>query len=442
VILFSRDNGSGLFRVSAAGGAITPVITVDASHSQIRYFWPRFLPDGKHFLYLAWGSTAEGIYIGSLDSKESKLLVQSVASAMYAPPGYLLFLRAGGALMAQPFDIEKLQLSGEPSQVAEEVGYNPSTGRAFFSVSNNGVLVYRSNILRNSQLTWFDRSGKQLGTVGTPGLMLTPSLSPDEKQVAILRGDLTSASDIWLVDLSRESSSRFTFDPAMDTHPVWSPDGSRIVFSSGRAGPDDLYWKPSNGAGTEELLFKSVNRKVPSDWSSDGRFVLYSETTTNNSSDIWALPLFGDKQPIPIVQSSFGEGQAKFSPDGRWIVYVSNESGTPQVYVQNFPDAGRKLMVSINGGFEPRWRRDGKELFYLGTDNKVMVVQVKTNGNDFEAGTPSPLFQANLTLFVPVGGSAGEVTHDGQRFLINVLVEETSSSPAVVVQNWTASLKK
>jgi len=442
VILFSPALSGGLFRVSAAGGATTPVLRVDPSHNQSSYSWPRFLPDGKHFLYLARGSRGEnsGIYIGSLDSTESKLLVQSGSGAMYAA-GYLLFLRAG-ALMAQPFDTEKLQLSGEPSQVAEEVGYNPINGRAFFCVSNNGVLVYRSNILRNSQLTWFDRTGKQLGTVGTPGLMLTPSLSPDEKQVAILHADLTSASEIWLVDLSRQTSSRFTFDPEMDTNPVWSPDGSRIVFSSNRSGQFDLYWKLSNGAGNEELLFKSDNPKIVTDWSNDGRFILYQESAANRMGDLWALPLFGDKKPFPIIQSNFRESQAKFSPDGRWIAYVSDESGTAQVYVQNFPNAGGKLMISINGGFQPRWRRDGKELFYFGTDNKLMVVQVKTSGNDFEAGSPSPLFQASLTPPIPVGGSAGEVTHDGQRFLINVLVEESSSSPAIVVQNWTASLKR
>jgi Tol biopolymer transport system component len=443
VILFSPAVGGGLFRVSAAGGAASPVITVDSSHNQGSYFWPRFLPDGKHFLYLARSSSGENssIYVGSLDSKESKLLVQSSAGAMYALPGYLLFLKAG-ALMAQPFDAEKLQLSGEPFQVVEEVGYNPLNGRAFFCVSNNGVLVYRSNILRNSQLTWFDRTGKQLGTVVTPGLMLTPSLSPDEKQVAILRATLTSASDIWLVDLSRQSSSRFTFDPAMDTNPVWSPDGSRIVFSSDRSGEFDLYWKPSNGAGNEELLLKSDNPKFVTDWSNDGRFILYQESAANRMADLWALPLFGDKKPFPIIQSNFRESQAKFSPDGRWIAYVSDESGSAQVYVQNFPTAGRKLMVSINGGFQPRWRRDGKELFYFGTDNKLMAVQVKTNGDDFEAGSPSSLFQASLIPPIPIGGSAAEVTHDGQRFLINVLVDESSSSPAIVVQNWTASLKR
>jgi eukaryotic-like serine/threonine-protein kinase len=228
----------------------------------------------------------------------------------------------------------------------------------------------------------------------------------------------------------------------MDTNPVWSPDGSRIVFSSNRSGEFDLYWKPSNGAGNEELLLKSDNPKIVTDWSNDGRFILYQESGANRMGDLWALPLFGDKKPFPIIQSNFRESQAKFSPDGRWIAYVSDESGSAQVYVQNFPTAGRKLMVSINGGFQPRWRRDGKELFYFGTDNKLMAVQVKTNGDDFEAGSPSSLFQASLTPPIPIGGSAYEVTHDGQRFLINVLVDEASSSPAIVVQNWTASLKR
>jgi eukaryotic-like serine/threonine-protein kinase len=443
VILFTPVEGGGLARMSATGGETTPVPIADTSRNPNGYFWPHFLPDGKHFLYLARSSKSEnsGIYVASLDSPDSKLLVQSSAGALYAPPGYLLFLKAN-ALMAQPFDADKLQLSGEPHQVAEEVGYNPANGRAFFSVSDNGVLVYRSNILRNSQLTWFDRTGKQLGTVGSPGLMLTPSLSPDEKQVAILSIDVALVSDIWLVDLSRQSRSRFTFDPAMDTNAVWSPDGSRIVFSSNRSGPFDLYWKPANGSGNEELLLKSDHAKFATDWSPDGRFILYGESSPTTSGDVWALPLFGDQKPIPIVQSNFGEGQAKFSPDGRWVMYVSNETGTPQVYVQSFPATGGKVMVSINGGFQPRWRPDGKELVYFGSDNKLMAVSVKTNGNHFEVGNPTPLFPLNLAVTGPIGGSAVNVTRDGRRFLINVLVEENSSSPAIVVQNWTASLKK
>jgi len=443
VILFAPAFGGALSRVSAAGGEITPVTKLDASRNQNGHFWPHFLPAGHHFLYLARSSKKEttGIYVGSLDSAESKMLVQSDAGARYAPPGYLLFLKER-VLMAQPFDAEKLQLSGEPSLVAEQVGYNSQNGRAFFCVSDNGILVYRAGVLTNSRFTWFDRAGKQLGTVGTPDLLLSPSLSPDEKRIAMVRADETSGSDIWLLDVVRQSSSRFTFDPAIDSNPVWSPDGNRIAFSSNRSGPYDLYWKLSNGAGNEELLLKSDNSKFVTDWSSDGRFILYQETAASSGVDLWALPLFGDQKPIPLMQSNFNESQGRFSPDGHWFAYLSNESGMPQVYVQNFPPAGGKWMVSINGGLLPQWRTDGKELFYYGIDGKLMAVAVKANGSNFEAGSPNPLFDVRLIQGAPTGAAAYAVTHDGKRFLINVLAEESSPSPAVVVQNWTASLKK
>jgi serine/threonine protein kinase len=443
VILFAPAFSGGLFRVSAAGGEVTQVTKLDASRNESGHYWPHFLPDGRHFLYLARSSKREttGIYIGSLDSAESKMLVQSDAGARYAPPGYLLFLK-DGALMAQPFDVEKLELSGEPSLITEVVGFNPENGRSFFCASDNGILVYRPRRLGISNFAWFDRAGKELGTVGTPEIQFSPSLSPNEKIVAMVRADRSSGSDIWLLDVSRQSSSRFTFDPAVDSNPVWSPDGTRIVFSSNKSGPYDLYWKLSSGAGNEELLFKSDNAKFVTDWSSDGRFILYTDSAPVSFGDVWALPLFGDKKPILVVQSTFNEGQGKFSPDGRWITYVSTESGMPQVYVQSFPPAGGKWMISINGGGQPRWRPDGKELFYYGLDGKFMGVTVKANGNNFEAGSPSQLFEVRPAGGAPTAGPPYAVSRDGQRFLINVVAEDSSPVPAVVVQNWTASLKK
>src|SRR4030095_13591937 len=203
------------------------------------------------------------------------MLVQSDAGAMYAL-GYLLFLR-DRSLMAQPFDPEKLQLFGEPSLIAEEVGYNSQNGRSFFCVSDNGVLVYRAGILARTQLTWVDRTGKQLGSVGTPEILLSPVLSPEEKKVAVVRADLSAGSDIWVTDIARQTSSRLTFDPAVESNAVWSPDGGRIVFSSNRSGPYDLYWKTSSGAGNEEVLLKSDNAKFATDWSLDGRYILYTD---------------------------------------------------------------------------------------------------------------------------------------------------------------------
>jgi serine/threonine protein kinase/Tol biopolymer transport system component len=441
VILFAPDLRGGLSRISSNGGAVTPVTKVDAALNQSGHFWPHFLPDGHHFIYLARSSKKEnnGIYIGSLDSGESKLLVQADAGAMYAL-GYLLFLR-DRSLMAQPFDTEKLQLFGEPSLIAEAVGYNSQNGRSFFCVSDNGVLVYRAGILARTQLTWVDRTGKQLASVGTPDILLSPVLSPDEKKVVVARADLSAGSDIWVTDIARQTSSRLTFDPAIESNAVWSPDGGRIVFSSNRSGPYDLYWKTSSGAGNEELLLKSDNAKFATDWSFDGRFILYTEAAAATVLDIWALPLFSDQKPIPILQSTFNEGSAKFSPDAHWIAYASTESGSPQIYVRNFPPGGGQWMISRDGGIQPRWRHDGRELFYY-SDGKVMAVEVKTDGNNFEAGNPHALFETRLISGPPTGGGGYAVSRDGQRFLLNMLAEETSPAPAIVVENWTASLKK
>src|SRR5262249_14960358 len=254
---------------------------------------------------------------------------------------------------------------------------------------------------------------------------------------------VATGNDIWLLDVTRQNSFPFTFDPAADSNPVWSPDGSRIVYSSNRSGPYDLYWKLSSGAGNEELLFKSENAKFVTDWSHDGRFILYQEAAAGNAGGIIsALPMFGEQKPIPIAHSNFYEGQGKFSSDGRWIAYVSNESGANQVWVQNFPSAAGKSMVSINGGSQPQWRWDGKELFYVAPDAKLMVVQVKTVGNNFEAGTPRPLFEMRAVVGPPTGATSYAPTHDGRRFLVNMPAEESSGLPVVVIQNWTAALRK
>jgi serine/threonine protein kinase len=444
VIVFAASFGGSLVRMSASGGPITPASTLDTSRRQTGHYWPHFLPDGRHFIYLARSANKQdtGIYLGLLDSTETKLLVQTDAGAMYAPPGYLLFLRER-TLLAQPFDTDKLQLSGEPSLLAEELVYNPSNGRAFFCVSDTGVLVYRSGpIVSNTRVIWYDRGGKEFGSVGTAETInIASALSPDETRVAISRTDQNlTGSDIWILDSSGRSS-RLTFDPAVDTNPVWSPDGTRIVFSSNRLGAFDLYWKLTSGAGNDEVLLKSDYTKFVLDWSADGQFILYQEIGTTTQRDLWALPLSGDRKPFPVVQTNFNEAQGKFSPDGHWFAYISDESGASQVYVQNFPPAGGKWMVSINGGSMPRWRGDGKELFYLASNNKLMAVPVKTNGNDFEAGNPQPLFDARVSP--PLTGATGyAVTRDGQHFLVNVRTTESSASPAVVVQNWTALLKK
>jgi serine/threonine protein kinase len=436
VIVFAPDNRGGLSRVSAAGGEPSPVTTLDASRQESTHRFPQFLPDGRHFLYHARSIQHENsaIYVSSLDQPQAKRIISTDTNAAYAPPGYLLFTRET-ALMAQAFDVASLALTGAPFPVAEQVGYLRLNNEAYFSVSETGVLVYKSNDAGKTQLVWFDRSGKQLGAPGPPGEYSFPALSPDEKRVAIDRDDpQTGTFDIWLLDLARGIPSRFTFDPANDVYPVWSPDGSRIVFGSSRDGAYGLYQKSSSGAGSEEAISKPGERKYPTDWSLDGRFILYTQTSPDTLWDLWVIPLFGDRQPIPFLQTKFNEVNGVFSPDGKWIAYESDDSGSSQVWVQSFP-AGSKWQVSNEGGGEPHFRRDGKELFYLAANGKLMAVEVKANISGLEFSAPKPLFDTHSQ-------NRYSVTADGQRFLINTPVEESASAPITVILNWTAEAKR
>jgi len=365
VIVFSLDPFGPLYRVSAAGGEPIPVTALDQSRLETSHRWPYFLPDGRHFLYFVRSSQAEsgGIFVGSLDGKETKRLLATTLNAAYAPPGFLLFLR-NETLMAQPFDSKELQLTGEPFPVAERVAFNPGLGRGAFSVSENGMLAYRSGSGQINQPLWFDRGGKQIGSLGAAGLYLTLWLSPDETRAAVDRSDpQTGTNDIWLFDLLRGIPSRFTTDPANDSNPLWSPDGSRIVFTSNREGVRSLYQKIASGAGNEEVLLKSSEEKVPDDWSLDGLFIVYQTLNSKTKWDLWVLPMSGERQPFPFLQTDFNEQEAQFSPDGKWMAYTSDESGAPEVYVQTFPASGGRWRVSTGGGSQPKWRRDGRELF-------------------------------------------------------------------------------
>ena len=436
VIVFAPDNRSGLSRVSAVGGEPSPVTTLDSARQESTHRFPQFLPDGRHFLYFARSAQPEnrGIYVSSLDQQQPKRIMSTDTNGAYAPPGYLLFPREG-TLMAQAFDAASLALTGAPFRVAEQVGNLRTNNEAYFSASETGVLVYQSGGTAKTQLAWFDRSGKQLGAPGPPGEYLFPSLSPDEKRAAIDRNtEQTGTYDIWLLDLARGIPSRFTFDPASDVYPVWSPDGSRIVFGSSRDGAWSLYQKSSSGAGSEEAILKSSDRKWPSDWSSDGRFILYTLISPDTQADLWVIPLFGDPQPIPFLQTKFDERNGVFSPDGKWIAYQSNDSGNYQVWVQSFP-AGSKWQVSSEGGTWPRFRRDGKELFYLAANGKLMAVEVKANTSGLEFSAPKPLFDTHST-------DRYAVTADGQRFLMSTPVEESASAPITVILNWTAEAKR
>jgi Tol biopolymer transport system component/predicted Ser/Thr protein kinase len=439
VIVFGTTGLRALHRVAATGGESRPVTTLDPSLKEQRHGWPVFLPDGRRFLYLSFGSE-RAIYAGDLESPLRKRVVATHSAAAYAP-GFLLYLRES-TLLAQPFDAGKLEMRGDPVPVAEQVGYFQVAGEAYFSVAGAGALVYGSGThVARRQPTWMDRAGKPLGTVGEPAVYSWITLSPEGKRLALERTDPMglSSTDIWLFDLNRGASRRFTFDPTSDRSPVWSPDGSRIAFTSIRGGIYDLYWKVSSGAGQDELLLKSGESKYPDDWSADGKLLLYEQADPKTRVDLWVLPLQGERKPVPFLQTEFSERQGRFSPDGRWIAYSSDESGRYEVYVQPYPPTGAKWMISRDGGGRPEWRRDGKEIFFLGDPHQQLLsVDVKLpsggSGGGVEAGVPRVLFP------VAFGTSAYAVSADGQRFLMNAPIQDAAGAqPATVVLNWAAS---
>ena len=438
VIVFTPGILDSLYRVPAAGGNATPLIALDQSLGEDSLRCPWFLPDGRHFLYTARDADQEKstIYVGDLESKQKRRILNANSNAVYAPPGFVVFLRER-TLMAQPFDAGSAQTTGDPFPIAENVDFISAYG-GFFSVSQNGVLAYLSSSAgSNVQLNWFDRGGKPLGAVGAPGNLFSASISPDGSTVAVARSDpQMSTGDIWLHDLARGATSRFTFGPKINGSPVWSPDGSRIVFGSTRDGTFRLYVKPTGGAGKEELL--SNLRGLPSDWSRDGRFIVSSQFGTKGY-DIWVLPISGDRplvpgKPFPFLQTEFNERWAKLSPDSQWVAYTSNESGQNEVYVQTFPSPGGKSQISTGGGSRPVWRRDGRELFYIAADGKLMAVEVKL-GSKLEAGAPKPLFDTRL------GNGPFDISPDGRRFLLANPSEDAGRTPMTVVVNWTSQVK-
>jgi len=403
---------------------------------------PYFLPDGDHFLFAAYSPRSErrGIYVGSLDSNESKRLLGDYSSVVYAPPGYLLFLRQW-TLMAQPFDASRLQLIGEPLPIADQLTVTGTEFRGAFSVSETGVLTYSSGPnLR--ELVWFNRAGQEVGRVGTPDAYDQPALSPDGNSVAVRNPNpLFGAFDVWLVDVSRGTRSRFTADPVWTDAHIWSPDGSRIAFSSPRNGNWDLYQKTTSAMAQEETLLQSNEDKFTHDWSPDGRFIIYSTLPAERGPALWVLPLFGDRQPIRFSEPKFNAVLGRFSPNGRWLAYLSDESGAHEweVYVRPFPASAGVWPVSRGAGTLPKWRRDGKELFYIAPDGKLMAVEVATEGT-FLAGTPRTLFQTHGWGFF--GPPDYAVASDGQRFLFAAPPAEAASLTIRVVVNWPAILKK
>ena len=459
VIIFGQAPGA-LMRVSANGGPPSPVTTLDSSRGDLFHDFPVFLPDGRHFIYRRTSSKTgnSGVFVGSLDVKpgeqDSKQLLATDLAAVYVPPigstqGQLMFVR-DGTLVSQPFDADRLELTGEAIPIAEGIGFYRSFG--FFSASANGVLAYRGGGAGVSQLTWFDREGKALGTVGELGAYLSVALSPDGTRAAVGRL-IPQASNpgLWLLDLSRGTSTRFTFGLSYVDVGTWSPDGNRIAFdfSPSINGVSDVYQKLASGVNDEEPLLKSNFSKLPTSWSRDGRFLLYTAEAEAGKDSVWALPLEGEKTPFVLLRTDSNNYDGQLSPDGRWIAYVSDESGHDEVYVRTFSldsretasDAGGKWLISTNGGSQPRWRGDGKELCYLATDGKLMAVEIATSPA-FRAEVPKVLFQAPPRILdVDLVLRPWDLTGDGKRFLFSAPAQQ-ESTPFTAVLNWQAALKK
>jgi eukaryotic-like serine/threonine-protein kinase len=439
VILFS--DWPNLRRVSAEGGESTPITNVDLTREVTNFGFPQFFPDGRYYLYLANSGRImkSDLYLGLLDSTKQTRILTGISKAVYAEPGHLLFQREG-TLFAQPFDTKKLTLSGRAVSIADSLLAGIRSG-ASFSASAIGPLVYRAaSVQTGSQFVWLDRLGHQLSLAGDPANYL-PSfdLSPDGQQIAVERVDpATSNADIWVLQWSRNVSKRITFDPAEDDNVVWSPDGLRLGFTSKRKGNADIFEKRVSGVAPETPIVDSAGHEWMEDWSRDGRYII-STFGLGDDADLYAIPLFGERKPFAIVQSPFAQDEPHLSVDGRWLAYNSIESGAWQVYIVSFPAADQQISISTNGGAQPRWRRDGKELYYLALDGKMMAVDIKGDAK-IEPGVPHMLFDTRLNVD-PIRDQYA-VTPDGQRFLILKPLEEPATTPITLVLNWTSLIKK
>jgi Tol biopolymer transport system component len=441
-IVFSPDALAGLSRVPALGGSPVELTKPDPTRFETSHRWPEFLPDGKHFLYLAANFSGKpdmnAIFLGSLDSPARRLLVSSTANAAYADPGYLVYLR-DKTLVAQPFDRRSYVLSGEPHALSDEILFLPQVNRAIFSVSSGNVLVMQTGKGANmSQLAWFDRSGKPAGTVGQPGWYDNVRLSPDGRRVATDQTDPDGRNiDVWVHELSRDTATRLTFDPALDQTPVWSRDSQKVLFTSNRGGTFALYLKNADGSGSEQQLVDYGGALANAwDWSRDGKYVL-----VRKGSELGYLA-WPERTATPLSQAKWTVRGAQFSPDGRWMAYASNETGNMEVYVSPFPSVNGKWQVSNAGGQEPKWRNDGKELFYMSADGKIMAVPVSTS-TSFQAGTPVALFQTHRRQ--PMSSQdlfSYDVNSNGQRFLIATKLDEPSAAPLSVLLNWASEMEK
>ncbi|MEO8727587.1 MAG: protein kinase [Acidobacteriaceae bacterium] len=441
VIVFGPDYGALLSQVPATGGEPRRAGKTE-SEGDLEQASPNFLSDGKHFLYRTSRYIGgRGIWVGTLDSAEQKQLLPDGSDVGFAPPNWILLVR-NDVLMAQALDLGSLQLKGDAVPIAARPPANPRP-HGLFSASGTGTITWQGNWERAAQLIWFDRNGKELGAVGDPALVATsfePRLSPDGKRVVFRRGN-----NLWVADLARNTEIRLT--SAFTQFPVWSADGRGIVFDGASDGKSGILQKSANATGEAESLLPG--HFFPQEISPDGRSLLYLRRGAKTRFDVWVLALSGprsnDRRTYPLLDSAFEEDEPVISRDGRWLAYVSDESGTPDIYVRSFTADGKvgndKKRISSNGGVYPRWRGDGQELFYVALDGQMMSVPVKSRGNEFEYETPKALFKTRM-LDILINPAQYDVTADGKRFLIGATVGEAKAAAPTVILNWTAGLKK
>ena len=440
-ILFTPSPADALFTVAATGGAVRPVTQLNISRGDTSHRFPTFLPDGHHFLAFVQGATEGGnILLGSTDSKETRLLTTADGGVVFTPPNLILSVR-DRVLRAQKINLKTFALEGEAVTIAEGVQVSTSINFVNVSASANGILSFTTGGSATlTTLTFYDANGKETGTVGPSSDQLDPRIAPDGHAVLVSLNGSTGTGDIWAYDLRRNVPSRLTFSPANDWAPVWSPDSKSFVYSSFDHCPGDLFLKRVEGSGDGELLYADKRRKFASDWTRDGKYIIYHALTPGTAWDIEAYSI-ADHKVIPLVKSAAIEMFGHVSPDGKWLAYVSLGGGRSEVYVQRFPPTGERWQVSGEGGTMPQWSGDGRQLFYVATDAKLMSATVHEDDDRFVADAPRALFATQIMRISGVARSQYDVARDG-RFLINVTTADALRQPGIkVIQNWTMMLR-
>jgi eukaryotic-like serine/threonine-protein kinase len=442
-ILFTPDTFSGFYKIPPGGGTPVAVTEPDRNRMEQSNRWPTFLPDGKHFLYLAanFGGAIEknAIFVGSLDGNEKRFVLSADSNVAYADPGYLFYWK-DGSLIGRRFDPRTYAVSSDAVTLADGVQYFPQTDLALFATAGSGPLVFQTGKgVDKSQFIWFDRSGKEVGTIGPQGWFANPKVSPDGSRIAFEQTDRDGRHvDIWVLGLANGGMNRLTFGPGLNEQPVWSPDGRQIAFGSNQTSAWGVSVKNSDGSGMQnEIVPSTGGREGVWDWSPDGKYQLLLENGKTKYRSV------EDGKVTPLLDSKWDIRNGQFSPDGKWIAYSTNETGTWEIFVSPFPSGNGKWQVSRGGGEEPRWRRDGKEMFFLSADSKIMAVPVKMMDNNFESGAPVALFQAHLRQPISAMDVVSyDVSADGQKFLVNTKMVDPNPAPMSIILNWRAQMEK